>query len=73
MGARLLELGVVGCWQGGSEPTGSTLLKRRQLEQLGYTAVSVPYWEWDAGKGKVSDPPPALLFLFFITLDPRVE
>ncbi|KAJ1473534.1 hypothetical protein T484DRAFT_1972783 [Baffinella frigidus] len=40
--------------QGGSEraPTGSTLLKRRQLAQLGYKAVSVPYWEWRALKGK---------------------
>ena len=39
---------------GGSErvPKGSTLLKRRQLEQLGYTAVSVPHWEWYALKGK---------------------
>ncbi|KAJ1489156.1 hypothetical protein T484DRAFT_3524169 [Baffinella frigidus] len=35
------------------EPSGSTLLKRTQLEQLGYTAVSVPYWEWDALQGKV--------------------
>jgi len=29
-------------------PTGNTLLKRRQLGQLGYKAVSVPYWEWNA-------------------------
>jgi hypothetical protein len=29
-------------------PTGSTLLKQRQLGQLGYKVVSVPYWEWDA-------------------------
>jgi len=29
-------------------PTGSTLLKQRQLRQLGYKVVSVPYWEWDA-------------------------
>ena len=54
MDARLLELGVVGCWQGGSEPTGSTLLKRRQLGQLGVTVVSVPYWEWDDLKSSPS-------------------
>jgi hypothetical protein len=24
------------------------LLKWRQLEQLGYVVVSIPYWEWDA-------------------------
>jgi hypothetical protein len=28
-------------------PTGGTLLKRRHLELLGHTLVSVPYWEWD--------------------------
>ena len=27
-------------------PNGSTLLKQRQLEQLGYKVVSIPYWEW---------------------------
>jgi hypothetical protein len=32
----------------GHLPTGSTLLKHRQLGQLGYKVVSVPYWEWDA-------------------------
>ena len=32
----------------GRLPTGNTLLKRRQLGQLGYKAVSVPYWEWNA-------------------------
>ena len=32
----------------GRLPTGSTLLKQRQLEQLGYKVVSVPYLEWDA-------------------------
>ena len=36
----------------GQQPRGNTLLKRRQLEQLGYTAVSVPYWEWNAFQGK---------------------
>ena len=30
------------------KPTGSTLLKRTQLRQLGYTVVPVPFWEWDA-------------------------
>ena len=33
---------------GGRLPSGSTLLKRRQLGQLGYEVVSVPYWEWGA-------------------------
>jgi len=36
---------------GGAEgryPTGATLLKRRQLQHLGWRLVSVPYWEWDA-------------------------
>jgi hypothetical protein len=35
------------------EPTGSTLLKRRQVNNLdGIRIVSVPYWEWDElGKG----------------------
>jgi hypothetical protein len=33
---------------GGREVNGSTSLKRRHLGLLGYTAVSVPYWEWDA-------------------------
>ena len=28
-------------------PTGATLIKRRHLELLGYSLVSVPYWEWD--------------------------
>lgn len=32
---------------------GGTLLKRRQLGQLGYRVVSVPYWEWAEVKGKV--------------------
>ena len=47
-----------GGWQGGSErsPTGSTLLKRRQLGQLGYTAVAVPYWEWNDLEGISEDP-----------------
>ncbi|KAJ1488555.1 hypothetical protein T484DRAFT_3613363 [Baffinella frigidus] len=29
-------------------PSGSTILKRRQLAQLGYTVVPVPFWEWRA-------------------------
>ena len=32
----------------GRYPTGATLLKRRQLEHLGWRLVSVPHWEWDA-------------------------
>ena len=31
----------------GREPTGATLLKRRQLKHFGWRLVSVPYWEWD--------------------------
>jgi hypothetical protein len=27
-------------------PNGSTLLKRKQLRQLGYKVVSLPFWEW---------------------------
>ena len=34
----------------GRTPSGSTLLKRKQLRQLGYTVVAVPFWEWDALK-----------------------
>ncbi|KAJ1471203.1 hypothetical protein T484DRAFT_3543624 [Baffinella frigidus] len=33
-------------------PSGSTLLKRKQLGQLGYTVVPVPFWEWDALGGE---------------------
>ena len=29
----------------GREPTGATLLKRRQLKHLGWRLVSVPYWD----------------------------
>jgi len=32
----------------GRAPTGATLLKRRQLQHLGWNLVSVPYWEWYA-------------------------
>ncbi len=28
-------------------PVGGTLMKRRNLELLGYTVVSLPFWEWD--------------------------
>ena len=31
----------------GREPTGATLLKRRQLRHLGIRLVSVPHWEWE--------------------------
>jgi hypothetical protein len=34
----------------GRTPSGSTLLKRKQLRQLGYTLVPVPFWEWDVLK-----------------------
>jgi hypothetical protein len=37
-------------------PTGATLLKRRHLQLLGHTLVTVPYWEWEgckrAGEGE---------------------
>ena len=29
----------------GRTPSGSTLLKRKQLGQLGYTVVPVPFWD----------------------------
>ncbi|KAJ1491499.1 hypothetical protein T484DRAFT_1774414 [Baffinella frigidus] len=29
-----------------------TRLKRKQLRQLGYAVVSVPFWEWDALQGE---------------------
>ena len=35
----------------GRTPSGSTLLKRKQLGQLGYTVVPVPFWEWGALRG----------------------
>jgi hypothetical protein len=28
-------------------PVGGTLMKRRHLELLGYTVVSLPFWEWN--------------------------
>ena len=31
----------------GREPTGATLLKRRQLRHLSIRLVSVPHWEWE--------------------------
>jgi hypothetical protein len=34
-------------------PVGGTLMKRRHLELLGYTVVSLPFWEW--GQLKTSD------------------
>ncbi len=33
-------------------PGGSTLIKRHQLELLGYTLVSVPFWEWESLPGR---------------------
>ena len=35
-----------------TRPTGSTRLKRRQLEAVGWRLVSVPYFEWaDVARG----------------------
>ena len=31
----------------GRSPLSGTLMKRRHLQLLGYTVVSLPYWEWD--------------------------
>jgi hypothetical protein len=36
----------------GRTPSGGTLLKRKQLGQLGYTVVAVPFWEWNALRGE---------------------
>jgi hypothetical protein len=33
---------------GGRLPSGSTLMKRRHLEKLGYKLISVPFFEWNA-------------------------
>ena len=33
-------------------PNGSTLLKRKQLRQLGYKVVSLPFWEWGELRGE---------------------
>ena len=38
-------------WEGRT-PSGSTMLKRKQLGQLGYTVVPVPFWEWDVLRGE---------------------
>jgi len=38
--------------KGESRPNGSTLLKQRHLEGLGYALISIPYWEWDQIRGK---------------------
>ena len=37
------------------QPTGSTLLKHRQLRYFGWRLESVPYWEWDACGCKLGD------------------
>jgi len=35
------------------QPTGSTVLKHRQLRYFGWHLESVPYWEWNAGGRKL--------------------
>ena len=38
---------------GTRQPTGATLLKRRQLRHFGTRLVVVPYWEWwDSGRSE---------------------
>ena len=37
---------------GTRQPTGATLLKRRQLRHFGTRLGVVPYWEWDALSSK---------------------
>ena len=39
----------------GKRPVGAKLLKRRQLQALGWTVLGVPFWEWDeVSKGQGS-------------------
>ena len=35
----------------GREPTGATMLKRRQLRAAGWPLLAVPFWEWNELKG----------------------
>jgi RAP domain len=35
----------------GYQANGSTMLKRRLLKSMGWTVLTVPYWEWSAMKG----------------------
>ena len=37
--------------QDSTKMTGSTLLKYRQLQMLGYRLVKVPYFEWNWARG----------------------
>jgi RAP domain len=36
------------------EPNGSTLFKRRLLQQMGWNVIIVPYWDWNAMHGDTS-------------------
>ena len=38
----------------GRQPTGATMLKRRQLRAFGWPLLSVPFWEWEATKTSAS-------------------
>ena len=38
----------------GRTPTGATVLKRRQLRAAGWALLPVPYWDWDALRGKAA-------------------
>ena len=54
---RRIAIEVDGPWhfvspdrRSGWEPTGSTVLKRRQLQALGWEVVSIPFYEWPHGE-----------------------
>ncbi|KAJ1477170.1 RAP domain-containing protein, partial [Baffinella frigidus] len=40
----------------GRRPLGSTLLKHRHLQAMGWTVISVPFWEWQAVAGRPRPP-----------------
>ena len=55
-------------------PTGATLLKRHHLQLLGYSLVSVPYWEWDEVRGDTASEEAYLrskISASFVHEDPR--
>ena len=38
----------------GQQPSGATMLKRRQLRAAGWALLAVPHWEWNALRGKAA-------------------